>query len=539
MKPETQWLQKKWAMPNAACDTVDKLFAAQKEGSTALKLEAPVSDWGKAAAPSDGDKNTPLVLVKHDAATFVQTRWFFEAEKQIAHSLMGLNSEAPVDCTPEKLAAYFPDEGRQRDAAAMALAKRLTVITGGPGTGKTYTLARILALLIDGGIDPKSIQLTAPTGKAADRMKEAVNEASKSLDEGLRAKLGADLEAASNSSKTIHSLLGHNPGKNSCTYHAGHPLPRKVLIVDECSMVDTMLWKALLEALPDDARLILLGDPNQLESVGRGNVFSEIATSEALKTARVHLIESRRFSKRPAIAQLALAIEDRKDGAAVALLAKNQEPTCPDGLFWSESTGVSQILKNLPPAVLEAMQAVAFAPTPEEALQALNKVRILTSHRIQTSGSDSLGSEIEKILTGKNPSQKILNRPIIINRNDPETGLRNGEVGIVFSSEDGLKVHFDKREAVSVSKLPEHSPAWTITIHRSQGSEYENVLVVLPKKSDSPLATRQLLYTAITRSKQSLFVYGSTEVIQKAISHTGQRTTLLEFHLGSSFSKVQ
>ncbi|MFM8830387.1 MAG: ATP-dependent RecD-like DNA helicase, partial [Spartobacteria bacterium] len=478
MKPETHWLQKKWAMPDAACDAVDKLFAAQKEGSTALKLEAPVSDWGKAAVPPDGDKTTPLVVVDHDASTFIQTRWFFEAEKKIAHSLAGLNSEAPVVCPPEKLASYFHEEGRQRDAGAMALAQRLAIITGGPGTGKTYTLARILALLVDGGIDPKFIQLTAPTGKAADRMKEAVNEACNGLEEGLRAKL----EAASSSSKTIHSLLRHHPGKNSCTYHQGHRLPCKVLIVDECSMVDTMLWKALLEALPDDARLILLGDPNQLESVGRGNVFSEIAASEALKSARVHLTKSLRFSKRPAIAQLALAIEDRKAEEAVALLAKNQEATCPDGLFWSKSTGVSQILKNLPPAVLEAMQAVAFAPTPDEALQALNKVRILTSHRVQTSGSDSLGSEIEKILTGKNPGQKILNRPIIINRNDPETGLRNGEVGIVYSHGEGLKVHFDKREAVSVSKLPEHSPAWTITIHRSQGSESENVLVVLPKK---------------------------------------------------------
>jgi exodeoxyribonuclease V alpha subunit len=537
MKPETQWLQKKWAMPDAACASaaVDKLFAAQTEGSTALKLEAPVSDWGRAAAAPDGDPTTPLVVLDHNASTFVQTRWFFETEKKIAHFLTGLNSDAAVACPPEKLAIYFSEEGRQRDAAVMALAKRLTVITGGPGTGKTYTLARILALLIDGGIDPQSIQLTAPTGKASDRMKEAVNEACKGLEEGLRAKL----EAASSSSKTIHALIGHHPGKNSCTYHAGHRLPCKVLIVDECSMVDTMLWKALLEALPNDARLILLGDPNQLESVGRGNVFSEIAASEALKSARVHLTVSRRFSDRPAIAQLALAIEDRKAEEAVTLLAKNQEPTCPGGLFWNESAGISQILKNLPPAVFKAMQAVAFASAPEEALQALNKVRILTSHRIQSTGGDSLVSEIEKILTGQNPGQKILNRPIIINRNDPETGLRNGEVGIVFSGGDGLKVHFDKREAVSVSKLPEHSPAWTITIHRSQGSEYENVVVVLPKKSDSPLATRQLLYTAITRSKQSLFVYGPAEVIQKAISHTGQRTTLLEFHLGSSFSKVQ
>jgi exodeoxyribonuclease V alpha subunit len=535
MKPETQWLQKKWEMPAAAGDAVERLFAVQKEGSTALKLEVPVSDWGKAAATPDGDPTTPLVVIEHGDATFLQTRWFFEAEKKIARCLKGLNSEAPVDCTPKKLAAYFGEEGRQRDAAAMALAKRLTVITGGPGTGKTYTLARILALLIDGGINSQSIQLTAPTGKAADRMKEAVNEASKDLEEGLRAKFGAELKAASSSSKTIHSLLRHNPGKNSCTYHDGHRLPCKILIVDECSMVDTMLWKALLEALPDDARLILLGDPNQLESVGRGNVFSEIAASEALKSARVHLTVSRRFSKRPAIAQLALAIEDRKDEEAIEILFKNQETACPEGLFWSESTGISQILKNLPPAVLKAMQAVAFAPAPEEALQALNQVRILTSHRIESSGSDSLGFEIEKILAGQNSGKKILNRPIIINRNDPENGLRNGEVGIVYSSQDGLKVYFGKHEAVSFSKLPEHSPAWTITIHRSQGSEYDNVLVVLPKKSDSPLATRQLLYTAITRSKQSLFIYGPTEVIQKAISHTGQRTTLVEFHLGKYF----
>ena len=535
MKPETQWLQKKWAMLDAACDAVEKLLEAQSKGSTALKLETPVSEWGRAAATPDGDKTTPIVVIEHGDSTFVQTRWFFEAEKKIATSLSRLNCDSAIACQPENLAIHFNEEGRQRDAAAMALAKRLTVITGGPGTGKTYTLARILALLIDGGIDPKFIQLTAPTGKAADRMKEAVNEACKGLEEGLR----ANLEAASSTSKTIHSLLRHNPGKNSCTYHAGHRLPCKVLIVDECSMVDTLLWQALLEALSDDARLILLGDPNQLESVGRGNVFSEIAASEALKPARIHLTVSRRFADRPAIAQLALAIEDRKDGDAIDLLSRNQQHACPDGLFWNDSTGISQILKNLPPAVLVAIQGVAFAPTPEAALEALNQVRILTSHRIQADGNDSLGSEIEKILLENSDGQKILNRPVIINRNDPETGLRNGEVGIVFSGGDGLKVYFHKREAVSVSKLPDHSPAWTITIHRSQGSEYENVVVLLPKKSDSPLATRQLLYTAITRSKKSLFVYGPNEVIKKAISQSGQRTTLLEFHLGKCLAKVQ
>jgi exodeoxyribonuclease V alpha subunit len=147
-------------------------------------------------------------------------------------------------------------------------------------------------------------------------------------------------------------------------------------------------------------------------------------------------------------------------------------------------------------------------------------------------GNQSLGSEIERILGVRNPGKKILNRPIIIDRNDPNTGLRNGEVGIVHAVGDAREVHFENRPSIRISELPEHSPAWSITIHRSQGSEYENVVVLLPKKSDSPLATRQLLYTAITRAKRSLFVFGSAEVIKTAIKNTAKRTTLIAWHLG-------
>jgi len=534
MKPETQWLKDKWAMPDAAADAVELLSKAHKEGSTACKLQTPPSDWGRAVAKPDGDKSTPLVAVEIEGSTFLQTRWFFEAEKKIASRLLALNSQASTTCPSQKLADYFSEEGAQREAARLALARNLAIITGGPGTGKTYTLARILALLIDAGEDLKSIQLTAPTGKAADRMKQAVEEAC-----GALPKLQDNLRAVASTSRTIHSLLGYHPGKNACTHHAGHRLPCKILIVDECSMIDTLLWQALLEALPDDARIILLGDPNQLESVGRGNVFSEIARSEAMTSARVHLTESRRFADRPAIYALAQAIEKKDAHNATTLFTENTDPACEKGLFWRDATGSAQVLKSLPPAVLEAMQSVAFAPTPKEALEALTKVRILTSHRTPSAGQQSLGSEIEKILLEKAPEKKILNRPVIIDRNDPETGLRNGEVGIIHTAGDTREVYFENRPPISLSKLPEHSPAWSITIHRSQGSEYENVVVVLPKKSDSPLATRQLLYTAITRAKKSLFVFGPTEVIQKAVSHTGQRTTLLEFHLGNSFSKVQ
>jgi exodeoxyribonuclease V alpha subunit len=160
-----------------------------------------------------------------------------------------------------------------------------------------------------------------------------------------------------------------------------------------------------------------------------------------------------------------------------------------------------------------------------------------TSNRIPASGNQSLASEIQKILIKDSSGKKVHNSPIIIDRNDPETGLRNGEVGIIHSTGETRLVYFEKHPPVSLSKLPDHSPAWSITIHRSQGSEYENVVVVLPKKADSPLAMRQLLYTAITRAKKNLFVFGTAEVIKKAIENTGDRTTLLAFHLSKYSSK--
>ena len=528
MRPETRWLNEKWAMPAAAAQGVDALFQAHGEGSTACKLETAPSDWGRAVSRPDGDKSSPLVLVEMEGATFLQTRWFFEAEKSIAQKLRALHTSPAKISAQARLETYFPQEDPQREAAQLALEKNLAIITGGPGTGKTYTLARILALLVEAGVDAKNIQIAAPTGKAADRMKEAIDEACKSLPTDLTEKL----RTVAGTSRTIHSLLGHHPGKNSCTYHAGHRLPCEILIVDECSMIDTLLWHALLEALPDNARLILLGDPNQLESVGRGNVFSEIARSSAMASARVHLTESRRFADRPAIAALALAIEKSEVDKAVDIFSKNTAPECAGGLFWSDATAPSQILNSLPPAVLDSMRAVAFAPTPEEALKTLAKVRILTSNRIPASGNQSLASEIQKILVKDSSVKKVLNSPIIIDRNDPETGLRNGEVGIVHSTGETRIVHFDKHPPVSLSKLPDHSPAWSITIHRSQGSEYENVVVVLPRKSDSPLAMRQLLYTAITRAKKNLFVFGTAEVIKKAIENTGGRISLLRWHLG-------
>lgn len=531
MNLEIEWLKSKWNAPKGALAEARELFKAHEKGSTACKLEAGISELCKTVAASpDGDPATPLVLVEHGGNTYLQTRWFFEAEKQIAARLLDLHSKPTRQVPAENLKKYFPKPGDQREAAALALSQNLAVITGGPGTGKTYTLARILAILLETeDLDPRQIQLAAPTGKAADRMREAVEQSSGDLGEDLKAKL----QAVSASSKTIHALLGHHPGKNACSFNADQRLPCRILIVDECSMVDTLLWRALLEALPEDCKPILLGDPNQLESVGRGSVFSSIARAPELQSARKILTESRRFADRPAIASFAKAIESQNVDGVLKLISENKDPDCPQGLFWSESSNVAAVFQSLPPIVLKVIEDAAFADSAETALGALGKVRILTAHR--SSGRASVEEEIEKLFSGR----RIGNRPVIIDRNDPETGLRNGEVGVVHISPDQPRiVVFEKRDknkpsfSCPLSKLPDHSPAWAITIHRSQGSEYENVVVILPHKSESPLATRELLYTAITRAKTNLFVFGPQEVIRQATLTPSNRTTLLEWQIG-------
>ena len=529
MNLEIEWLKSRWELSDGATKALMELFKAHEKGATACTVDFPVSDFGGAASDPDQDASTPLLVVANAGASYLQTRWFFESERQIAARLLKLNSAPPKPVPHEKLQKYFDQPGDQREAAELALSRNLAVITGGPGTGKTYTLARILAILLETeDLDPRYIQLAAPTGKAADRMREAVEQSSAKLSEDLREKL----QAASSSSKTIHSLLGFHPGKNTCAFNADRRLPSKILIVDECSMVDTLLWRALLEALPDECKLILLGDPNQLESVGRGSVFSSIERSPALYVARKHLKESHRFSTESAIGNFALAIGYEDVDGVLKLLKANTDVECPRGIFWNESSNIPGVFKSLPPLVRHALKEAAFAESAEKSLEALGKIRILTAHR--SSGRASVEEEIQKLF----PGRRIPNRPVIIDRNDPETGLRNGEVGVVhISSAQSRTVVFEKRDkskpafSCPLSKLPEHSPAWAITIHRSQGSEYDNVVVILPRKAESPLATRELLYTAITRAKKNLFVFGPEEVIRQAILCRAHRTTLMEWQL--------
>jgi len=530
--PDIEWLQRKWGLPARAVKPVQDLLQEESLGSTACVLAETIPDWGDAA----GGPTAPLVIIEYAGKQYLQSRRLCAAERDVAARILGMaGKEIPLPEATGQLPTLFPDAEKpdlQAAAARAAVSRQLTMITGGPGTGKTYTLARILALLVAAGIPASSIRLAAPTGKASDRMRRAISDSLAGLPKGFQ-KHADSLARIAGSSSTLHKLLRYNPQSGRSSFDARHPLPCEVLIVDECSMVDVLLWRAVLQALPGSSRLILLGDPNQLESVGQGNVFAELARAareegSPLGLAHVHLTEARRFKDRPDILAFARALEESDAGAAARLLEGSRGSDAPRGLAWLENPGGALPCDSFPKPVLNALEAVALAESPQEAIAALEKICILTAQREFFVGAKAVSAGIDQHFLSR---KGVRNQPLIINHNDPETGLRNGTVGVIHTGPDGKrKAWFQAGDGhlrdVAVARLPDFSPAWAITIHRSQGSEYDDVLVILPR-AESPMATRELLYTAITRARKNVFIAGDLETVKKAATTTSSRCTAL------------
>jgi exodeoxyribonuclease V alpha subunit len=418
----------------------------------------------------------------------------------------------------------------QREAAEIALAQAVTVLTGGPGTGKTTTVARLLALAAEqeGSARPR-IALAAPTGKAAARLQEAVQQEVAKLDTADQARLG-ELQAM-----TLHRLLGSKPDSASRFRHnRGNRLPHDVIVVDETSMVSLTMMARLLEAVRPGARLVLVGDADQLASVEAGAVLADLVDGLSARTdLRVAALRtSHRFGA--AIGELAEAIRIGNADRALALLRSGDKH-----IEFIEDDDASDAMRAvLLPHALRLREAALFGAD-DVALATLDEHRLLCAHREGPYGVRHWNRQVEKWLseeTGQPPwSEWYPGRPLLVTANDYGLRVYNGDTGVVVNGPDGLRAVIAGASGpldLATSRLSDVETMHAMTIHKSQGSQADEVTVLMPTE-DSRLLTRELFYTAATRAKGKVRVVGSDASVRTAIERRAIRATGLRLRLRS------
>ncbi|MFC1523958.1 exodeoxyribonuclease V subunit alpha [Thermodesulfobacteriota bacterium] len=443
----------------------------------------------------------------------------------------------------------------QKIAAVAAATGLFSVITGGPGTGKTSTVAKILALLIEQGlaVGGRSLQirLAAPTGKATSRIQESLRTARGRLDCSEEV-----LSALPEEASTLHRLLGGGRMSGVFRYGPGNPLAVDAVIVDEASMIDLPMMARLMRALSDDCRLILLGDREQLASVEPGAVLGEIcqgrlescsdefirrfqnisgdsftpehrAAGHGIYDSIIELKRNYRFSSQSGIYSASRAVSR---GEAETLMSMVQERQFED-ISWLDVSGVAGLERSLAPLVRKHFTSLSMASDPGKALDSLGRFGILCALRKGPFGSEQVNASVQKILAGDGVithDQFYWGRPLMITRNHYESGLYNGDVGVILpGSDDGSLRFFAPGDGVILKrvlpqKLPENETCYAMTVHKSQGSEFDHVLLIIPD-SMSPVLCRELMYTALTRARKTVQVWGSKDVLQQAVKTGAQR----------------
>ena len=529
-------------------------------------------EWGEillqsgAAAGPGG--YAPLVLEK-PSRLYLFRYWRYEkdlAERLLDRASMDFSPEEP-DIYAEALAGLERGSSSEPDwqtvAVCTALLKKLCIISGGPGTGKTTVVGTIIsaALSAHSG-DPPRIALAAPTGKAAARLQEAV---------GSRlASQAAQTTGRVPEASTIHRLLGTVRGSPYFRHDAGNKLPFDMVVVDEGSMVDLALMAKLVQAVPDRARLIILGDRDQLSSVEAGAVLGDLCGIEDMNrfsapfieaSARlgclpaggaspvhresasplldcvVELRESYRFGKSGGIGKVSRAVKLGNGPEALSLL----ESGAFSDAAWRNLPAPEQLPAALASVIIRFYGEVGTEGNPERALARFDRFRVLCALREGPYGVAALNRLIERILSREGlirPDQKwYRSRPILITSNDYNLNLFNGDLGIIlpdpsaggrhrafFRSADGTV------RAIPPAGLPDHETVYAMTVHKSQGAEFEEALMVLPDRA-SPVVTRELLYTGLTRARSRIEIWGGAEVFIEGVDSRTRRASGLRHRL--------
>lgn len=479
----------------------------------------------------DGSVDTPLVLRQ----TRLYLHRYYMYERRLAEALRRRASSIDVDeaVLAGGLARLFAEASaeEQKQAARRAVESRLAVISGGPGTGKTTTVAKILALLVEQAEargHRLRVQLVAPTGKAAQRLGESLDATVAKLDtsEAVRA-------AIPRRASTIHRALGYQP-RTPTRFRFAHknPMSVDVLLADEASMIDLALMTKLVEAVPRDARLILLGDKDQLASVDAGAVLSDIWEAEALAPFVSKLTRTFRFAERSGIAALARAIvAGDADRALDVLRGEDEMPYGEVALHDGVTAIAAELPSELAFSIRHELGPLLRARAPEDRLERLHAFRILCAHRRGPAGVLALNVAVERFLRAEGlvraDGDFYDGRPVIVTANDHQLGLYNGDIGVVCHEGGARRVYFAAEggpRAIPLGRLPPHETVYAMTVHKSQGSEVGRVALMLPP-APSPLVTRELLYTAVTRARDHVDIFGTAEVLRHGMARRIERAS--------------
>ncbi|WNC70208.1 exodeoxyribonuclease V subunit alpha [Thalassotalea nanhaiensis] len=508
------------------------------------------------------DCKEQLIVLEHQNL-YLRRYWQFEVELANYIEQRLLQTEAvDVSQTASIIQSLFSEANEDVDwqltGVANALNKTFSIIAGGPGTGKTYTVTKLLAGLLMQNANIR-IDMVAPTGKAAQRLSESIVSAVNSfkqqqvIDDSI-------LEKIPTTASTIHRLLGVIKNSPNFRHHQQNKLNTDVVLIDEVSMVDLPMMTRIFRALPKDCKIILLGDGDQLPSVATGSVLADLtpwpdtqysATNKDFveKTTNqtlpdfdsspsvdylTYLTLSRRFSGDGGIGRIAKLVIASETEPSWSLLTEksNQE------LDFIGDKPLTETIKRL----TEQFYAPIFsASTIEQAFSLLVKFRILVPTRIGESGLENINELVENYLTKQhcitNKQENYHGRPIMISQNHYGVNLFNGDIGLLFKDNSGrLMAYFpegDGYRAISIARLPSFETVYAMTIHKTQGSEFENVALILPESGANRLLSRELIYTGITRAKKHLQIFCSKSVWQTAVSQKVSRASGLTTRLMS------
>jgi len=506
----------------------------------------------------------PMIL---DAGARLYLYRYWDYQEKLAQFIQqrvsASQSELNLEQLQQSLSRFFhPNQQSEIDwqmvAAGTAVTNNFCVISGGPGTGKTTTVAKILALMIETSVRqmPK-IALVAPTGKAAARMQDAIRLTKSRLDCPDQIKNGIP-----DSASTIHRLLGSVPNSPYFKHNEKHPLPVDVVVVDEASMVDLALMSKLVQALPDHAKLILLGDKDQLASVEAGAVFGDICgrgsihaysrqftdtlkkisgsavalpesidETGGLQDGIVHLQKSYRFGSESGIGTISRLVNSGDGEKAVAFIKSNRFAD----MNWIDLPQPRAMFSMLKETIAQQLASYLRTQNPGEIFQRFDQFRILCALREGPYGVTAMNALIEQILKHENlidPTKHWYHgRPIMITSNDYNLRLFNGDVGICLRDPEAsheLRVFFPdvdgKVKKLHPFRLSEHETAFALTVHKSQGSEFDHVLLLLPDR-DAAVLSRELIYTGMTRAKKSISICANEPVFLTAVSRQIERTS--------------